>query len=145
MVFIFTQAIQLPMGIIFQASEYPFMMRVLPRSRFGQFCSANALVRSGVVIVSSISIGVVMDWLKVYCQNTLGLSGDYYYRFIFLWPLVFASIALYFRFKVYRMWLQLGGDDNYLPPMYEEDERKYKEDLEAMRTNGEEKSTEEVT
>ncbi len=144
-VFICTQAIQLPTGIIFQASEFPFMMRVLPRSRFGQFCSANALVRSGVVIVSSMSIGVMMDLLKVYFEKTLGIPGDYYYRLIFLWPLVFVSIALYFRFKLYKMWLKLGGDDNYLPPMYEEEERKYREDMEALRTNGEEKSTEEVT
>ena len=145
LLFIFTQGIQLPMGIVFQASEIPFMMRVLPRSRFGQFCSANALVRSGVVIVSSMSIGVMMDLLKVYFEKTLGIPGNYYYRLIFLWPLVFVSIALYFRFKLYRMWLKLGGDDNYLPPMYEEEERKYKEDMAAMNSNNGEKSTEEVT
>ena len=38
-------------------------MRILPKSRYGQFSSANAMVRSLAVIVRGLLIGLALDWL----------------------------------------------------------------------------------
>jgi len=119
--------VTLPFYVIFMASELPMFMRLLPHSRFGQFCSAMAVIRAGMMIVASIACGLFLDGLKLICQTRLHIPGDYYYRLIFIWQIVFMSAAIYFRVKLYKLWLKLGGDDNYVPPMFEEDEAELKD------------------
>ena len=42
--------IGLPLNMVWDATTYPAMVQVLPKDRFGQFCSANSLTRSLVRI-----------------------------------------------------------------------------------------------
>ncbi len=119
---IITTAVTLPAGVVFMAADLPMFMRLLPHSRYGQFCSANALVRSFMMIMAGVICGLFLDGLKSLCQNTLHIQGDYYYRLIFVWQVLFVIAALYYRVKLYRLWLKLGGDDDFVPPMFEADE-----------------------
>ena len=144
-VMIVTRALGLPFGTIYQATQMPLIMRVLPHSRFGQFCSAMNVVRSAFLLVAGIAAGLFVDGLRWWCQDIMHFPDDYYYRFIFLFGLPTIWIAVYLRWKIYKMWLEFGGDDNYLPPCYEQDELKYKKDKEAAGANNEDKSTEQVT
>ena len=116
-------AVTMPVVIIVSAADLPLFMRLLPRSRYGQFCSAEALLRSVVMMICGVLAGLFVDFLKDYCQNTLNRPGEYYYRLTFIWSFVFMGVAIYFRVKLYRLWLKLGGDDNYLAPAFEDDER----------------------
>lgn len=131
---IITTLVTLPVGAVFAASELPMFMRLLPHSRYGQFCSANSLIRSAMMIAAGVLCGLFVDYLKVFCQGTLHMKGDYYYRLIFIWQIVFVAIAVYFRVKLYKLWLQLGGDDNYLPPVFEKDEIALREAKQDQQT-----------
>ncbi len=119
-------AITLPINVVFWATELPMFMRLLPHTRYGQFSSACAIVRSAMMIVAGLVCGWFLDGLRSYCQHSLHLGGDYYYRLIFVWQIVFVGLALFYRVKLYKMWLKLGGYDDYLPPMFEDDEREFK-------------------
>lgn len=119
---VITSALTLPVGVIFAASELPLFMRLLPHSRYGQFCSANSVVRSLLMIIAGVVCGAFVDGLRWFCHKVMHVPGDYYYRLIMIWQLVFTALALYYRVKLYKLWLKLGGDDGYVPPVFEADE-----------------------
>ncbi|MEN6356929.1 MAG: MFS transporter [Armatimonadota bacterium] len=123
---IITTAITLPVNAVLYASELPLFMRLLPHTRYGQFSSANAVVRSAMMMVAGVLCGSYMDWLKYFFMHHLHIGGDYYYRLFFFWILVFGGLALFFRVKLYKLWLKFGGDDNFLPPRFEEDELSFR-------------------
>ena len=89
----------------------PARMRLYPKSRFGQFCSAQSMFRSLTVLVFSLIFGAVMDFLK----TTLGL-GEYAYRFIYVWILFFTVLSLVFSLLEYREFLRLGGYNGFKAP-----------------------------
>lgn len=104
-------AVQIPGMVIFQASVLPLFMRFLPHERYGQFSSANAMVRSIVMIGAGAAVGVMFDLLKrVFPEN------DYYYRFVPCWVFVFQILALGATYSLYRTWKRLGGETGYTPP-----------------------------
>lgn len=115
-------AITLPVGVVYAAAELPLFFRLLPHSRIGQFCSANSVVRSAMMIVAGVAAGYFVDLLRVYCQNIMHIPGDYYYRLTWVWSVAFLALALYYRVKLYKIWASCGGDENYLPPGFEADE-----------------------
>ena len=129
-------AITLPVSVVLIASELPLFMRLLPHTRYGQFSSANAVLRSFMMMIVGFLCGYYMDWLKFFSGHHLHLGGDYYYRFFFIWILVFGGLSFFFRVKLYKLWLKLGGDDSFLPPRFEEDELALKQ----MHAANEEKS-----
>ena len=92
-------------------ANMPALMRLYPKSRFGQFCSAQSMFRSLAVLGFSLLLGRLMDYL----MKTLGL-GDYAYRFIFVWVLVFNLIAVVCYLLMYREFLRLGGYTGYKAP-----------------------------
>jgi hypothetical protein len=89
----------------------PARMRLYPKSRFGQFCSAQSMFRSLTVLVFSLVFGAVMDFLK----TTLGL-GEYAYRFMHVWILFFTVLAVVFSLLEYREFLRLGGYKGFRAP-----------------------------
>jgi len=69
----------------------PAEMRISPAERNGQFCSANALIRSLLAPVAAPVAGAFMDVMK------LAHGGnDYGSRYIPSWTFGFALIALVF-------------------------------------------------
>jgi MFS family permease len=89
----------------------PKEMRVFPKSRFGQFCSAQAMLRSTFTVISGILAGLFIDWIRNLCHGS-----DYAYRFIFLWTTIFSGVSAIFMVKVYIAWYRLGGDKHFRPP-----------------------------
>lgn len=103
--------VQMPFLVLLGVSAQPTEMRIFPQERYGQFCSANAMVRSVLVLLASPLAGVFLDVLKKFYPN-----GDFAYRFIPAWSLVFGLLALAFLWLLYREWKRLGGDERFTPP-----------------------------
>jgi Na+/melibiose symporter-like transporter len=89
----------------------PLFMRLMPKSLYGQFSAANALIRSFANILAGLLAGLFMDAVKRYYGGS-----DFAYRWIFVWPWVLGSASAVFCCLGYREWKRLGGDDNYRPP-----------------------------
>ncbi|MDD2707920.1 MAG: MFS transporter [Verrucomicrobiae bacterium] len=94
-----------------QAASLPREMELFPRDRFGQFCGAQALVRSGATMIGGVAAGLFIDFAKEIFPN-----GLYPYRFIYIWQTVFLVVAFVFHYRAYRVWKRLGADDGYVPP-----------------------------
>jgi maltose/moltooligosaccharide transporter len=86
-------------------------MRVMPKTRFGQFCSASAILRSVGTMLAGVLAGMFMDGVRWLCHGS-----DYAYRFHFVWSWLFSIVAGFFLYKAYREWLRLGGDKDYAAP-----------------------------
>lgn len=89
----------------------PRQMRLFPQSRYGQFCSAQAMLKWLCVIGSGATAGLFIDVVRRFCP-----SPDFAYRFNFVWTLVFSGFSVLFGIFVYREWLKMGGDHHYHPP-----------------------------
>ncbi len=100
------------------ATGLPRVMRTFPKSRFGQFCSAQGMVATLCGVIGGILIGVFLDFLRSFCSN-----GDYAYRFIFAWIGAAQLIAAVFAILMYREWYKLGGDAGYKAPAVWENSR----------------------
>ena len=112
--FIAITAVSAPAIALYLAAELPMYMRILPKSRYGQFCSANAMARSFAIIIGGLLIGFALDWLA-----GLFSTKDYCYRFVPLWSLIFIGASLFFLRRLYSEWLQRGGVTSYHPPGFE--------------------------
>lgn len=91
-------------------AAFPAEMRIFPQSRFGQFCSAQALVKSVFTTFAGVAVGLFIDMCRRLC------GGDYAYRFLFVWALVMGVLGTVFLVIVYMMWNKMGGDRNFHPP-----------------------------
>ncbi len=101
-----------PFYTMMWAAEIPMFMRLLPKERYGQFSSANAMLRSFAMIFGSLLVGFFMNYL----QTGLGM-GDFRYRFYPVWTAFFQGLSLVFLVFLYREWKKRGGDKGYTPPM----------------------------
>jgi MFS family permease len=112
--FIAIIAVSAPAMALYLAAELPMYMRILPKSRYGQFCSANAMVRSFAIIIGGLLLGFALDRLAVIFP-----AKDFCYRFVPLWTLVFICASLFFLRRLYSEWLKRGGAASYHPPGFE--------------------------
>jgi MFS family permease len=102
-----------PITALVGVLDPPLFMRIFPRERYGQYCSANALCRSLALIVMGTLAGGYLDLLtRFYDRDTA-------YRLMPLWMLFFNGLASYFLHKLYRSWKSYGGDEAYIPPTFE--------------------------
>lgn len=109
--FIAITAVATPASALYLAAELPFYMRILPKERFGQFCSANAMVRSLALIGGGLLLGLSIDRLAVFFP-----AKDYCYRFVAIWTLACLAGSLFFLFRLHSAWKKLGGVASYSPP-----------------------------
>ena len=84
------------------ASGLPLTVRIYPSEKYGQFCSANAMIGSLTLIVANAGGGAFIDFFG--------------YRYIFVWDFIFTIIATSLLLVVYFKWKKYGGDKNYVPP-----------------------------
>jgi maltose/moltooligosaccharide transporter len=89
----------------------PLFMRLFPRSRYGQFCSTNAIWRSVAGIIGGFSAGAFLDVMA----HSLGKERAYLCAP--LWQLIFGIPGFYFFLKLYQTWKKLGGDNAYVAPV----------------------------
>ena len=93
------------------AGSMPLFMRLFPQSRFGQFCSAQAMLRSGLNLFSAILAGLFIDVIR-----RLLHSSGFEYRFIFVWLTLGSLAGSIVTIITYREWYRRGGDRHYHPP-----------------------------
>lgn len=101
----------LPIVTLHAASELPMFMKLLPQERYGQFCSANALIRSVGLMLGGLACGAFLDAMKRF-----GAQPDLCYRFVPVWNLTWLLLSGFFYYLLYRDWLRLGGLASYAPP-----------------------------
>jgi len=101
----------LPVITLQGAAEAPLLMKLLPKDKYGQFASANAMVRAFAVILAGALSGVFFDML-----DTVFHLGDWRYRYYTVWWAAFMIPMLFFLTLLYRQWKILGGAKNFQPP-----------------------------
>jgi len=111
MITIALSAIKLPIGVMASAGEVALFMRILPQDRYGQFCSANALIRSLALVIGGLACGVFLDYVKTFNPNP-----DLCFRFVPVWNGVFQFGYVLFYYLLYLEWNRLGGLANFVPP-----------------------------
>lgn len=84
------------------SSGLPLAISLFPRNQFGQFSSANAMVKAIMLVLANAVGGWFID-----------LFG---YQYIFVWDFLFTFIAVLLLHWVYRRWKQLGGEKGYVAP-----------------------------
>lgn len=88
--------------VIQNASKLPMFVALLPGQKYGQFCSANAMVVSIFLIIANGVGGKIID-----------IFG---YRFIFVRDFLFTGLGLIGFMMVYRVWKRRGGRTGYTAP-----------------------------
>lgn len=104
-------AITIPIAAMWNSAELPMYMKLLPRERFGQFASANALVRSAAMIFGGIFAGAFLDVMR-----KVHGGSDFAYRYIPVLQVVFMSLSFLSFWRLYRSWKARGGMHGYVPP-----------------------------
>jgi hypothetical protein len=61
LIYIATTCVSLPIGVMYSASSLPMYMSVLPQERYGQFCSADAMVGAVARIGGAFAAGKFID------------------------------------------------------------------------------------
>jgi len=89
----------------------PLFMRLFPRSRYGQFCSANSIWRAVGSIIGSASIGIFLDTARHFVGDARA------YFLIAAWQLFFNIPAAWLAWQLFRSWKRYGGDESYVPPV----------------------------
>lgn len=111
-------AFTLPLTVMYTAAMSPMIMRLLPASRFGQFCSACYMMVSLFSIVSGIAVGAAFDLIRRWLPES-EWGKDYCYRFVPVWTFIFFSIGLVFLLLLYREWKRCGADAHYKAPGFD--------------------------
>ncbi|MCC7517751.1 MAG: hypothetical protein IT578_01050 [Verrucomicrobiae bacterium] len=101
----------LPFNVLTEATSLPTQMRLFPKERFGQFCSANALLRAATVVVGGLLAGMFLDFTRWACGGS-----NFGYRFIPMWTIPCVTGSLLCLIRLYRRWQAAGGDLGYRPP-----------------------------
>ncbi|KKS44670.1 MAG: hypothetical protein A2Y13_02260 [Planctomycetes bacterium GWC2_45_44] len=89
--------------LFFAVSNVPMFIALVPREKYGQFSSANAIVNSLGIILGSFLAGKFFD-----------IIGNY--RYLYIWVAFFGFLSLIPMFFVYREWSRRGGIKGYVPP-----------------------------
>lgn len=105
-------ALAIPINVANSAAALPLVMRLFPQAKFGQFCAANAMCTAAGVIVGGILAGLSLDLLKSFTP-----IGEFVYRFVPVWSIIFMTIALVAMRYVFKEWKSLGGDASFRPPI----------------------------
>src|SRR3954454_23310615 len=87
----------MPLALIAEAAELPMYMRLLPRDRYGQFCSANGMVRACAMIVGSVLAGAFIGAMQPW-------FGERRYTWVAGWQLCFQLAAAVLLVLLYRQW-----------------------------------------
>jgi len=103
-----------PAGAMIGMLDPPLFMRVFPHERYGQYCSANALVRTAAIALFGLVGGWFFDHLRIVGSEPASYQ-PYLWMPVFLWfPYL---LMLVFAILLYRSWKRRGGDAGYQPPV----------------------------
>jgi MFS family permease len=82
--------------------------RLLPRSKYGQFFTANQIFGFVGVALAPVLCGGLLEFVKDY-------------RFVYVWCGTCTLGGFVMCSFLYRHWMRLGGDHGYRPPGFEHD------------------------
>jgi nitrate/nitrite transporter NarK len=100
-----------PVTALISVIDPVLAMRIYPREQYGQFCSANSMIRSLGGILAGVTVGVYLDLItRHWGSNTA-------YRCLPFWNFAAYGLTLYAMIKLYGSWKRHGGDDAYVPPI----------------------------
>ncbi len=100
-----------PIAAMLGVWDPPGLMRLFPRSNYGQFCSNHAIWRNLGGILGGVLAGVLLDAM------TPSLGKDRVYLLIPLWQILFGIPAIALLYLLYRSWKRHGGDEAYVAPV----------------------------
>ncbi|HBG28956.1 MAG: hypothetical protein A2Y10_03490 [Planctomycetes bacterium GWF2_41_51] len=89
--------------VLYIVSCGPMFILLVPKEKYGQFGSANAIINCVGLIIGNFLAGKFFD-----------IMGSYRYQYI--WVAFFGALSLIPMYFVYREWLQRGGAKGYSPP-----------------------------
>jgi MFS family permease len=95
--------LQMPLLELRSASEVPLMMRIFPQQQYGQFSSANAMLRHFMLILGTIASAALMGW-------TNRRHGEFGNAFAFLWQGLFQLLGVICLWIVYFYWRKNGAE-----------------------------------
>ncbi len=101
-----------PIAAMNSMSDPPMLMRIFPRSRYGQFCSTNGVWRAIGGIIGGVLAGAYLDLM------TRFVGAERAYFFLPIWGMCFSIPTCFLLFRLYRSWKKHGGDANYVAPIY---------------------------
>ncbi len=110
LIFLATNAAYLPMCAMLNAADSLMHMRIFPKERYGQFCSAQAMLSAAGCMVGGLVLGGSLDLLK-----HLHHGSDFAYRYFPIWGQIFQTVALFLYYLLYREWKRLGGEHSKPP------------------------------
>lgn len=90
-----------PVNACINAVTLPMHMRVFPHDRFGQFGSAQALVRALGAILGGLLAGLFVDATRI-----LHHGSDFGYRYYPIWIFFWSAVAYGFLSRFYSEWQQ---------------------------------------
>jgi maltose/moltooligosaccharide transporter len=96
--------------VVFNAGAQPLRIALLPPEKYGQFSSANSMLRSGVVVIGGLMAGLFLDRMTAGGQQKDG------YRWIYAWSGACQLVGMAFLAVVYVLWKRRGGMAGYTPP-----------------------------
>ena len=102
-----------PVNALNGVGDPPLLMRMFPRSRYGQFCSANNLWRSTGTALGAVLAGAFLDFVT---RHHTSINPYFFSPF---WSMFFGAPSLICTYNMYRTWKELGGDESYVPPLPE--------------------------
>ena len=91
---------------IYMGAYLAILPRLLPRSKYGQFFTANQIFGFAGVALAPVLCGGFLEGLKDY-------------RFIYVWCGACTLAGFVMCLFLYRHWMRLGGDKDYRPPGFE--------------------------
>lgn len=100
-----------PIAALVGVWDPPLFMRLFPRSRYGQFCSANSIWRAVGSIIGSATIGTFLAVVRYF------VGDDRAYFFLPAWQLLFNIPAAWMAWKLFSSWKRYGGDEAYMAPL----------------------------
>jgi hypothetical protein len=96
--------------VLFQAAIIPLYISLFPAEKYGQFSSANAMLRSSMVVLGGLASGRFLDHMSNSGQVKDAL------RWMYIWGGFWYLVALACLVGVYVHWKRRGGDGGYTPP-----------------------------
>ena len=93
---------------IYMGAYLAILPRLLPRSKYGQFFTANQIFGFAGVALAPVLCGSLLEFVKDY-------------RYIYVWCGGCTLLGCVMCVFLYRHWKRLGGDNDYRPPGFEEE------------------------